>query len=388
MDSRTAYLILNLLPGIGPTRVRQLVHLLGTPEAVLAAPVEVLAGVPGIGGKLAGILADWHRHCDPEAEAALVQRAGVELVTPVDPAYPALLSRIHDPPLCLYVRGPVEVLARLRHGLAIVGSRRTTRYGVTMAETLATAAAYAGWPVISGLARGIDTVAHEAALAAGGCTAAVIGSGLGYVYPQENIGLARRIVAAGGVILSEFPMMFRPDRRTFPMRNRVISGLCRGTLVVEAGTRSGSLITAAQALEQNRLVFAVPGRVDSPQSRGCHALIKDGAKLVERFQDIAEEFATLPGLQSLPAGLIPPADSGCREEESADELLQLPGLERKLLSFIDNTDVAIDDLAQAVGEPVHAVLSALLMLEMRHLVRQLPGRRVVRVGPGDADNGF
>jgi DNA processing protein len=342
----------------------------------------MLARVPGIGEKLSRVLSGWQRLCDPDEERQLASRAGVEIVTREDDAYPELLREIHDPPLCLYVRGDLACLPRLRGSIAMVGSRRTTLYGVAMAESLATAAAYAGWPVVSGLARGIDTVAHEAVLAAGGCTVAVIGSGLGYMYPQENLDLARRIASSGGAVISEFPMMFKPERRTFPMRNRIISGVSRGTVVIEAGTKSGSLITASQALDQNRQVFAVPGRVDSPQSRGCHALIKDGAKLVERFGDIVEEFTVLPGFAggaSLSPAAAPATAEAC---ESADELLQLPDLERKLLAFMGESDMAIDDLAQGVEEPVHNVLSALLMLEMRHLVRQLPGRRVVRF---DAD---
>ena len=202
MDRRTAYIILNLLPGVGPLRVHQLLTLLGSPEAILATSAGALAGVPGIGGKLADTLSGWRRRCDPDKELELTERAGVTLITREDDAYPALLREIHDPPLCLYVRGDCSALSRLRGGIAMVGSRRTTLYGVSMAETLAAAAAYAGWAVVSGLARGIDTVVHESVLNAGGCTVAVIGSGLGRIYPQENIGLARRIAESGGAVVS------------------------------------------------------------------------------------------------------------------------------------------------------------------------------------------
>jgi DNA processing protein len=297
------------------------------------------------------------------------------VLTRDDADYPELLAQIHDPPLCLYVRGDPAALARTRGGIAIVGSRRTTSYGTAVADRLATGAAVAGWPVVSGLARGIDTVAHRATLDAGGTTVAVLGCGLAYVYPQENLALARRIVAEGGALVSEFPMMCRPDKRNFPMRNRVISGLTRGTVVVEAGLKSGSLITAGTATDQGRSVFAVPGRVDSPQSRGCHALIKDGVRLVESFQDIAEEFAGLPGLD-----LFSEAEKGAATVRKSAPDLTLTDLERKILSFLDENETAIDTLIVAAGEPPARVLSTLLLLEMKRLVKQLPGRRVARSG--------
>lgn len=382
MDSVDAYVVLNQVPGIGPLRVAQLLGLYGAPEAILAAPEADLARAPGIGGKLAALLAGWRQHCDPAAERRQAERGGVTIVTRASPDYPELLAQIHDPPLCLYVRGSLEALRCCAHGIAMVGSRHTTPYGVQMAEHLALGAAYAGWPVVSGLARGIDTVVHEAVLKANGCTVAVLGSGLGLIYPQENVSLARRIAEHGGALVSEFPMQYHPDKRTFPMRNRIISGLTLGTLVVEAGGTSGSLITASQAGEQGRQVFAVPGRVDSPQSRGCHALIKDGAKLVETFQDIAEEFCGLPNLPPAAAPARPPAATPAAQSPPA--LLELSALEETLLSFLGTSEAGIDELVRAAGAPAAEVLGALLRLEMRHRVRQLPGRRVARIGPQSA----
>ncbi len=375
MDRRRAYMILNLLPGIGPMRVAQLLSLFPSPEAVLAAPFAELARVPGIGGKLAEVIAGWKSLCDIERELAMVEQAGVTVLTRDDPDYPPLLAEIHDPPLCLYVRGNPAAVARTRGGIAVVGSRRTTSYGVAMAERLATAAAVAGWPVVSGLARGIDAVAHRAALEAGGTTVGVLACGLAYVYPRENLELARRIVAEGGALVGEFPMQSRPDKRNFPMRNRIISGLTRGTIVVEAGFQSGSLITAGTALEQGRQVFAVPGRADSPQSRGCHALIRDGARLVESFQDVAEEFGGLPGLD-----LAAESARGAAALRKPPPVSGLTDLERKLLSLLDTNETAIDSLIVAAGEPPAQVLSTLLLLEMKRLVKQLPGRRVARCG--------
>jgi DNA processing protein len=379
VENHEAYVALNLLPGIGPVRVTQLLTVFGEPLRILAASGRELARVPGIGEQLAEVISGWERHCHLEEELALARKAGVQIITRAADAYPPLLREIHDPPLCLYLRGEVAALSRLDSSVAIVGSRHTTSYGVKIADNLATAAAVAGWVVVSGLARGIDTVAHEAVVRSHGCTIAVLGSGLGNVYPQENLALAHRICEAGGALVSEFPMMFPPDKRSFPMRNRVISGMTRGTVVVEAGSQSGSLITASQALDQGRQVFAVPGRVDSAQSRGCHALIKDGAKLVESFGDILEEFSCLPGL------LVPPAEGraentaaaghdGAGQSATAD--LHLTDLERKLLGLVGAGEVSIDALIAGLGEAPAKVLGALVSLEIRHLVRQLPGRRV------------
>lgn len=380
MENREAYIALNSLSGIGPIRVAQMLTVCGEPRAVLAASEGELARIPGIGAHLAALVSHWREHVDLDAELDLARRAGVAIFTREDEEYPPLLRDIHDPPLCLYVRGAADALTRTRQSLAIVGSRHTTAYGVKMAETLAAGAALAGWVVVSGLARGIDTVAHESVVKVRGCTIAVLGSGLAHLYPQENIALAKAIVDTGGALVSEFPMRFPPDKRAFPMRNRLISGMTLGTVVVEAGEKSGSLITAGQALEQGREVFAVPGRVDSPQSRGCHALIKDGAKLVEDIADVLVEFegvlrfhGTAPATAS--AGLASADTDGDPAPSCSD--LQVSDLERQLLGFLEtNREAAIDDLVVAIGAPVSKVLGALVMLEMRHIVTQLPGKRV------------
>jgi DNA processing protein len=386
MDNREAWIVLNSISGIGPVRASQLLSIFGEPRRVLAAPEKELAQVSGIGEVLAPAIAGWRKTVDLKGELELAHRAGVCIITRDDPEYPERLRDIHDPPLCLYVRGDAPaVFGRLRQSLAIVGSRHTTTYGVGMAQNLASAASLAGWVVVSGLARGIDTVAHQAAVATKGCTIAVLGSGLAHLYPQENTGLARAIVEAGGALVSEFPMRFPPDRRAFPMRNRIISGLTAGTLVVEAGIQSGSLITAAQALEQGRAVFAVPGRVDSPQSRGCHALLKDGAALVENFADILAELETLPGLRPPRKLRLPAGAGGDAEADGAESATPAPEedfgalteLERKLVGHVRHEgECAIDSLIAGIGEPAHKVLSALVALEMRRVLTQLPGKRV------------
>ena len=374
MERREALIVLNLLGGIGPARKKLLEAEFGNVEDSLKADRVRLERIPGIGAKWAEVISQWESHCDLKGELKRVERAGAEILTEDDDDYPPLLREIHDPPICLYLYGYRKALRESGGSLAFVGSRHTTAYGVRMADALVSAAAYAGWPVISGLARGIDTVAHEVTLRSRGVTVAVVGSGLATLYPQENIGLARRIAESGGAVITEFPMLFPPDRRAFPMRNRIISGMSQGTVVVEAGLQSGSLITASAALEQNRQVFAVPGPADVPQSRGCHLLIKEGAKLVESFADIAEEFVLLPGLgRRAKDEKIEEKNTKSRPVE-----LQLHGLELKLWALLNDGERYIDDIIAEIDEDASSVLASLLNLEMKHLVKQLPGKRVVR----------
>lgn len=378
MENREAYIALNLLPGIGPLRVAQLLQFFGDPVSVLNASAANLARLSGIGEHLAGVIHGWSEHCDLESELAQVERAGVQIVTREDTAYPAQLLQIHDPPIVLYVRGNTEVLG-FPNSIAVVGTRRPTTYGMRMAEGLSIAATAVGWTVVSGLALGIDTAAHEAVVRHEGRTVAVLGSGLGRIYPQQNLSLARKICEQGALV-SEFPLQFPPDRRTFPMRNRIISALSAGTLVVEAGTRSGALITASQALEQGRQVFAVPGRADSPQARGCHALIKDGARLVESFADVLDEFSGFSRVLRPTVAADPAAQSDRGSPEMPGAGLQLGDLERKLIKFIAEGEEGIDSLIAHTGEPTAKILGALVMLEIQGMVKQLPGKRVVLRG--------
>ena len=371
MTERDAYIILNALPEIGPLRVAQLLQVFPDVTAILRAGRAELTRIPGIGGKTADAVLSWPRGIDVEQEKALAERAGVAIITRDDDNYPPLLREIHDPPLCLYVRGQVQVLRESAASLAMVGSRRTTSYGVSMAGNLAAAAALAGWTVVSGLARGIDTVVHETVVRLQRRTVAVIGSGLGRIYPQENIELARSICRDGAVI-SEFPMQYAPAKHAFPMRNRIIAGMTRGTVVVEAGTKSGSLITAAQAADENRLVFAVPGRADSPQSRGCHCLIKEGARLVESFQDVLEELNMLPGLY--PAAGSAGSGGGGVAGPPLNEAEQL------ILDALGPEERELDELVRATGLAPAEVLRSIFQLELKNRVKQLPGKRVTATG--------
>jgi DNA processing protein len=361
MTSRQAYITLNLLPHIGPVRVRRLRERFGSPEAILLAKESELKAVDGIGPEAARSVAAARETVSAEAEEKRASALGIRILGFDDAEYPPALKEIYDPPLALYVKGPMP--ERWPRGVAVVGSRHTSPYGIETAKKLGYQIAYAGVPVVSGLARGIDTAAHLAALAAKGKTWAVFGCGLDQVYPPENQELAERI-AETGCLLSEFPLGSVPDRQTFPMRNRIVSGLSFGVLVVEAGLGSGALITARQALEQGRQVFAVPGRIDSPHSKGCHQLIKEGARLVEGVEDVLSELEFL----------LPP--EAVRTPRPLPE--NLSGEEEKVFAALETEETPIDRVIQKTGLPSATVSSSLLRLEMKKLVRQLPGKLFVR----------
>jgi DNA processing protein len=357
-----AYLILNLLSGIGPVRAKRLAERFGSVDAALVANESDLRGVEGIGREFAGRIRDWETAVDLAKEKSWAAELGLQIVTQADKSYPASLREIYDPPLCLYIKGAIpETWPR---GIAVVGSRETSHYGLETAKKLGYQLAYAGVPVLSGLARGIDTAAHMGALAAKGKTWAVLGCGLDQMYPPENEALAAKIVDSGGLLLSELPLGTAPDKRTFPMRNRIVSGLSFGVLVIEAGRQSGALITARQALDQGRQVFAVPGRIDNPLAQGTHRLIKEGAKLVEGVEDILGELEFLIPREAVVTPRALPADL-------SDE-------EQKVFAAIELDETSIDAIIRKTGLPSGGVSSTLLRLEMKRLVRQLPGKMFVR----------
>jgi DNA processing protein len=277
-----------------------------------------------------------------------------------------MLEDIPDPPSLIYLRGTIEPRDQL--AIALVGSRRCTPYGMRVAERLAGSLARVGLTVVSGLARGIDAAAHRGAIKAGGRTLAVLANGLAEMYPPEHLDLAREVSEAGAVI-SEMPMRQQPLAGLFPQRNRIISGLCLGVVVVEATPRSGSLSTARHAVEQNREVFAVPGPVDSLPSQGCHRLIRDGARLVETVDDILDELGPL-------VREIRPSAEETPVRHPAE--LALSDLERSLLGKLDDTPVAVDELIGRTGLTASQVLATLSVLEVRRLVRRLPGHQFVR----------
>ncbi|MFM9059321.1 MAG: DNA-processing protein DprA [Planctomycetaceae bacterium] len=361
-------------PGVGPRSRRALLDRYGSPEAVFAAPEPELARVPGVGRRAAeGIVAGADgRFAD--AVLKLCRERGVQVVIQGARGYPALLGQIDDPPSLLFARG--EFQERDALSVAIVGSRHATAYGRKVAWQLAGGLARAGYTIVSGLARGIDAAAHRGALDAGGRTIAVLGGGVLAVYPPEHDDLAAEIAGRGAVV-SEAPPLAEPFRGAFPQRNRIVSGLCVGTIVVQGAENSGAMITARLAGEQGREVFAVPGPIDCRMSRGCHRLIRDGAKLVESVDDVLEEFGPLGESATTAEG---------REIRVPAEL-QLGDVERRVLDAVDagladGEDAGIDDVVASTGLAASQVLATLGVLEMRRILRRLPGNRVARPAMG------
>ncbi len=362
-----AALRLSLVPGIGPRTYGELVAHFATPAEVLKAAPGRLQEVAGVGYKLAReIVAAENRTAEVEQLLKLCQENQIQILQRADENYPGALKEIYDPPNILYHQG--EILPTDRLAIAIVGARHATNYGLTQAEKLARGLAQAGITIVSGLARGVDQAAHRGALAAGGRTLAVLGGGLLKLYPPEHAELAREIRAQGALLGEAHPLQ-EPKGGTFPQRNRIISGLSLGVIVVEAAFKSGALITAQSAMEQNREVFAVPGRVDSRLSHGCHRLIRDGAKLVETVDDVLEELGPL-------------AQPIRREDQQVvrhPAELKLNDQESRVLQAIDTQPTEIDQIVVKSGLPIARVLSTLSVLEIRRLIRRISGSQVARI---------
>lgn len=357
---------LTMVPGVGPLTSRALLDRFKTATKVLQAPIASLREVAGVGPRLAARIARARRDLDPAAELELCRRHGVELVPLGHAHYPPPLLTIPDPPLLLYQQGTYEPGDQI--AVALVGSRRSTPYGVRVAERLASSLARVGVVVVSGLARGVDAAAHRGAIKGGGRTIAVLANGLAQIYPPEHTDLARQI-AGSGALLSEMPMTQQPLAGLFPQRNRLISGLSLGVVVVEATPRSGSLVTARHATEQNRDVFAVPGPVDSLSSQGCHRLLRDGAKLVETVDDILEEIGPL-------AHEVRPTEASTPIRNAVE--LTLSEHERALLGRLGDVPTSIDELILQTGLTAAQVMATLSVLEMRRLVRRLSGQQFIR----------
>ena len=320
--------------------------------------------VDGIGEETAKILCAWQDHADPTSEIREAAERGIAIVTQDDPDYPAPLRNAYDPPLLLYVWGKLE--PRDRHAIGVVGSRRATTYGTHTTKKLSFQLAQAGFTIISGLARGIDTAAHEAAVAANGRTIAVIGSGMAKLYPPENLHLAEKIADGHGAVVSEFPLHTAPDKQTFPMRNRIVAAWSRALLVVECPAWSGSLITANLASEYGKPIFAVPGPIDKPSSAGCNQLIRDGATLVADASHILDDLGDLPFART-------PSPA-----EPASALPELPPEEAAVFAAVTTEEAAVDRIIEHCGLPAHVVTATLMKLEMRRLVRAFPGFRYAR----------
>ncbi|HEY3860336.1 MAG TPA: DNA-processing protein DprA [Verrucomicrobiae bacterium] len=366
MDDREAFIALNLIDGIGPVRARLLIEHFGEAAAILRANASELRRVNGIGPETAAAIAGWEKSIDLTGELQRIEQFGCRVVIASDEAYPPLLKQIYDPPIVLYVKG--ELTSKDQNAVAIVGSRMTTHYGIETARKLAYQLAYIGVTVVSGGARGIDTAAHQGALQSKGRTVSVLGTGINIVFPAENRELFERIAAQGAVV-TQFPFNHKADKQSFPIRNRLVAGMTLGTVVVEANLSSGALITARMAADNGRQVFAVPGRIDSPRSKGCHELIKNGAKLCEGAEDILCEFEYLFPANNRPSMI---------KDAPSLPALSLSDNETALYDLIDNQETGIDDIIRRSGLPASAVSVALLGLEMKRLVRQLPGKMFVK----------
>ncbi|MCC6509370.1 MAG: DNA-protecting protein DprA [Pirellulaceae bacterium] len=364
-DGLRHYLALVLTTGVGPITLGSLLDTFGTPEAVLNAAPGELAEVQGVGIALARRLrsSEFKELADQVIQQCA--EAQIDILRPSHPRFPRLLRELPDPPGVLYVRGELKPCDGL--ALAIVGTRGASNYGRTQAERFGRVLARAGLTIVSGLARGIDAAAHRGAIDGGGRTIAVLSSGVHEIYPPQHEELALQIVEHGALI-SEMPPFMKPKKGMFPQRNRLISGLALGTLVVEAATRSGALITARHAGEQGREVFAIPGLVSSPSARGCHALIRDGAYLTEDPDDILDQLGPLvEGIQISPeVNVRHPMELTLNDQES------------RVLGAIGVEPTDINLVVTKSGLPVARVLSTLSVLEMRRLIRRVSGQTVLR----------
>lgn len=360
LEEKRHWIGLNML--LTPRQARLVLESFHSPEEAWQAPLEALKAIPGLErvaeevvakrAELAGSL---------ERELEAISRLGLKVLTLADPGYPRPLRGLAAPPPVLYLLGDYQERDEL--AIALVGTRSSTPYGRMVAEQLAKGLAELGLTIVSGLALGIDTAAHRGALAAGGRTIAVLGSGFARPYPQQNLRLMREI-AASGAVFSEFPLQTEPDRWNFPRRNRIISGLSRGVVVVEAPERSGALITARLALDQGREVFAVPGRITDEASRGVHQLIKAGAKLVEAVEDIIEEFPDLRAVLAAPRAKARP---------------ELTPLEERLLSALDWEPLHFDEILEATGLSHAELAHGLLQLQLKDLIKEFPGKRYAKL---------
>lgn len=365
MNERNALILLNMMDKVGPVSVRALIDRLGSAAAIMQADESSLQQAKGVGPEIARAIVTQREILDPEAEVSRAASMGARILTTLDSEYPAALKEIHDPPLALYIKGSLENCDR--QGIAVIGTRKPTHYGRDVADQFASQLARMRFSVVSGLALGIDTVAHKAALNAKGRTLAVLGSALDTLYPPSNSDLADEI-AQHGAVLSELPLGRRPDKTTFPMRNRIVSGMSVGVLVVEAGRKSGALITARQANEQGRSVFAIPGRIDAPASQGCLDLIRDGATMVTCVDDIAREFEFL----------------NLKMEDAPSRARPRPVLnesESGIVALLENEEQHVDALIRASGMNAAQISTLLLTMEMKNVVRMLPGRMVALAHP-------
>jgi DNA processing protein len=362
-DRLEDWLAIHLISGLGNLTFKKLLDRFGSPTRILGARKRDLLEVEGVRREIAARIVKKEFSADPSNVLRSLEKWDAKILTFADSTYPDSLKTIHDPPMVLYLRG--DLIPQNFSFVAVVGSRNPTPYGLKAAENLGQGLARRGVGVVSGLARGIDSAAHWGCLSGHGFTVAVLGTGIDIVYPASNKKLFEEI-ASTGALVSEFPLGTPPEPKNFPIRNRIISGLAKGVIVVEATMNSGSLITASVALEQGREVFAVPGSIQSFKSRGCHFLIKQGAMLVENSDDVLDEmglnYPFLPKTDTFKATPSPPI------EES----------ERKIYELVGDYPIHIDDIARQGNLEPATVSATLMRMELRGIIRQLPGKFFVR----------
>lgn len=364
------WIALKSIKGIGHVSFPALVDRFGSPAAVFGASVSDLQQTEGISRQIAEAIVHFRGWDNVKAELELIRKNDVTIVTYEDELYPGQLLNIYDRPPYIYVRGK---LSSDDINVAIVGSRAATTYGKYTTEKLSREMAFKGLTVVSGMARGIDSAAHRGAISAHGRTVAILGSGLDVIYPPENKKLFEEIIENGAAV-SEFPLGTPPRSPNFPARNRIISGMSYGVVIVEAGEKSGSLITARLALEQGREVFAVPGSIDSAGSRGTNKLIKQGAKLIENTDDILEEIAPQIEQKTLKAASIPRAQSVTPPNVGRKQAENLNGQEKTIFDAVLPGRIHIDDLIAATGLSSAELLSSLTTMELKGIIAQHPGK--------------
>ncbi|MBN1278134.1 MAG: DNA-processing protein DprA [Deltaproteobacteria bacterium] len=364
-DEKTAWLALYLIQGLGNSVYKKLLERFGSPQSVFDADLNELMKVNGLKKDAANRIIKREFVSSPEEELRLTEKCGARIITYMDPGYPEILKHISSPPMVLYIKGKDIPIRQTLVG--IVGSRNPTHYGLRSAEKIALGLARRKIGVVSGLARGIDSAAHRGCLQGEGFTAGVLGTGINLVYPSANRKLFDQITE-NGAIISEFPVNTPPEPRNFPIRNRIVSGLCKGIVVVEATRKSGSLITASFALEQNREVFAVPGSIDSPQSTGTHFLIKQGARLIEKADDILEEFGfNLDRIKDLNV-----------LKDKSNIFSDMDESEKKVYEVLGDYPVHIDEIVRTVSMKTGEVSGILMKMELKSIVKQLAGKMFIR----------
>jgi DNA processing protein len=367
------WLRLVLTPEIGSRRGKSLLEKFKTPRAILEACLDDIAEIENIGREVARKIVEGRKRIDLDRQIKLIERNNVKLIPLDSESYPFNLKSIFDPPLLLFVKG--EILPQDYFSIAIVGTRLASFYGRTMSEKLSRELAEKGFTIVSGGARGIDTFSHQAALRAKGRTIAVLGCGLDIAYPSENKKLFGEI-AEKGALISEFPLSTMPDRGNFPMRNRVISGLSLGVVVIEAPHKSGALITVTHANDQGREVFSVPGHADSFVSKGTNQLLREGAKLVESADDIIEE------LEPILRSKINEFKANHPEQAQQKEILMKPQLSKEdsmVYQLVSSQAVQLDELVEKTNLDIPRISDILLRLQMKRLVQQLPGKQFIKI---------